>query len=111
MRSALMRHIAFAGYLLVALGAVSLGVAQATCGEECDASYSSDIDDCRLEYGDDPADAQQLADCIQEARGNYRSYPDDCANAALPIRRWHSLVGYVLSNQLRLSAHCSRSVR
>jgi hypothetical protein len=30
-------------------------------------SYSSDIDGCRLQFADDPADADALTDCIQEA--------------------------------------------
>jgi hypothetical protein len=46
---------------------------RAACGEDCDNQYSSAIDDCRSQYGDDPADANGLANCIQEARDDYRS--------------------------------------
>ena len=65
------------------------GAARAKCGKQCDTSLSSDIDDCRLQYDGDPADADDLMRCIQEARDDYRSCLDDCANAALlATRRW-----------------------
>jgi hypothetical protein len=60
------------------------GPAHATCGEECDASYASDIDTCKLQYGDDPADADDLATCISSAKDDYRSCLDDCAADATP---------------------------
>jgi hypothetical protein len=56
---------------------------RAICGEECDGQYSSAIDDCHSRYGDDPADADDLANCVQEARDDYRSCLDDCAGAQL----------------------------
>lgn len=55
--------------------------ANATCGEECDQQYSSDVDDCHSNYGDDPADADDLASCIQDARDDYQSCLDDCTSA------------------------------
>jgi hypothetical protein len=57
--------------------------AYATCGEEYDGRYSSAID--RLQYGDDPADADDLAGCIRETRDDYRSCLDDCASAAISL--------------------------
>jgi hypothetical protein len=78
-----LRNSVLAGCILVALGTLAPGTVQAACGEECDSAYSSDIDDCRLKYGDDPADADDLANCIQEARDDYRSCLDDCASAML----------------------------
>ena len=77
-----MRRLILAGYFLATLGTLP-GAANATCGEECDSQYSSDIDDCRFQFGDDPADADDLAACIQEARDDYRSCLDDCANAGI----------------------------
>lgn len=59
--------------------------ADATCSEECDNQYSSAIDDCRSQYGEDPAVADDLASCIQEAPDDYRSCLDDCANAAISL--------------------------
>jgi hypothetical protein len=41
------------------------------CPRSCPAA--SDIDDCRSEFGDDPADADELAVCIRDARDDYRS--------------------------------------
>ncbi len=77
-----MRSSVLVGYILVALAIVSPGAANAACGEECDGQYASDIDDCRSQFGDDPRDADDLANCIQEARGDYRSCVEDCANGA-----------------------------
>jgi hypothetical protein len=53
--------------------------ANATCGEECDQQYSSDVDDCHSNFGDDPSDAEDLANCIQGARDDDGSCVDDCA--------------------------------
>jgi hypothetical protein len=57
---------------------ISPGSAIATCGQECDQQYASEIDDCRANFGDDPADAEDLAACIQDARDNYGSCLDNC---------------------------------
>jgi hypothetical protein len=74
------------GYFILGLGTLATpSAAYATCGEECDGQYSSAIDDCRLQYGDDPADADDLAGCIREARDDYRSCLDDCASAAISL--------------------------
>ena len=78
-------------YILAALGMLSPGTADAACGEECDGQYSSAIDDCRSQFGDDPADAEDLTNCIQEARDDYRSCLDDCASAANSRPRWSRL--------------------
>ena len=84
-----MQGLALVAVIMVAVGALPLRTAHATCGEECDGQYSSAIDDCRSQYGDDPADADDLTNCIQEAKDDYRSCLDDCASAAssLPPRR------------------------
>ena len=52
----------------------------AACGEECDTQYQSDVDSCHRRYGDDPADASDLAQCIQDAHDDYRDCVDTCAN-------------------------------
>jgi hypothetical protein len=71
------RLLAIGGLLLTC--AISPGSAIATCGEECDQQYASDIDDCHSNFGDDPADAEDLANCIQSARDDYGSCVNDCA--------------------------------
>ena len=76
---------------MIALGALAPREADATCGEECDGQYSSAIDDCRSQYGDDPADSDDLATCISEAKDDYRTCLDDCASAAISLPRWRSL--------------------
>jgi hypothetical protein len=82
---------------LVTMGMVSPSTANATCGEECDGQYSSAMDDCHSQYGDDPADADDLANCVQEARDDYRSCLDDCASAAISLpRQWESAGGGTL---------------
>jgi hypothetical protein len=70
---------ALAGLFALAVGLSAAGPAAATCGEECDSEYASAIDSCKLLYGDDPADAADLANCISEARDDYRSCLDNCA--------------------------------
>jgi len=80
-----MRGTILTGYILIALWPLLPATAHATCGKECDTAYSSDIDDCRLNYGDDPADAEDLARCIRDARDDYRSYLDDCAREATSL--------------------------
>jgi hypothetical protein len=87
-----LRRSVLVGCILVALGAVAPGTAHATCGEECDSQYSSAIDHCHSQYGDDPADADDLATCIQEARDDYRSCLDDCPSAVISLPRWGGLL-------------------
>lgn len=53
------------------------GHANAACGGDCDATYSSDAEHCHLQYGDDPNDAEDPASCIQDARDSY----DTCLNS------------------------------
>jgi hypothetical protein len=78
MMTFLIRRLLATGCLLLTC-AISPGSAIATCGEECDQQYSSDVDDCHSKLGDDPADAEDLASCIQDARDDYGSCVDDCA--------------------------------
>jgi hypothetical protein len=75
-----------ASSFVLAFGLLSAGPAGATCGEECDSDYASAIDDCKSQFGDDPADADDLANCIREARDSYRSCLDNCAADASPIQ-------------------------
>lgn len=81
--------------------AITPGAAFATCGEECDQQYSSDVDDCHSNYGDDPADAGDLASCIQDARVNYGSCLDDCARPVV----LSSFVGAGQSRAVSLLLH------
>src|SRR5271155_3785718 len=87
-----LRNSALIACSLVTIAMVSQSTANATCGEECYGQYSSAIDDCRSQYGDDPADADDLTNCIQEARDDYRSCLDDCASAAISLPRQRSLL-------------------
>jgi hypothetical protein len=52
----------------------------AACGGDCDSTYSSDVDSCHTQYGDDPEDADDLATCIQSAKDDYSSCVESCAN-------------------------------
>jgi hypothetical protein len=74
-----MRHLLAVGCLFLAWAVISPNAANATCGEECDQQYSSDVDDCHSNFGDDPADAGDLASCIRDARDDYRSCVNNCA--------------------------------
>lgn len=96
-----MRKYLFAGCLVTALGMILSAPAIAACGEGCDADYSSAIDDCHSQYGDDPADAEDLANCVQEARDDYRSCLDDCPNAAISLPGWRGLGADALAMPIR----------
>jgi hypothetical protein len=74
-----MRQLLAVGCLFLAWAVIPPNAANATCGEECDQQYSSDVDDCHSNFGDDPADARDLAICIREARDDYRSCVGNCA--------------------------------
>jgi hypothetical protein len=78
-------------FVLATLAMVPPSIAIAGCGEECDAGYSSEIDDCRTQYGDDPSDADDLAACIQGARDDYRSCLDDSPALAIALPRQGAL--------------------
>jgi hypothetical protein len=104
-----MRSLAAAAFILATLAMAPPNAAIAGCGQECDARYSSDVDDCRSQYGDDPADADDLAACIQEARDDYRSCLDDCPALAIALPRRGELVVRALT----VAAGCrlSRTLR
>jgi hypothetical protein len=74
-----MRHLLAVGCLFLAWAVIPPNAANATCGEECDQQYSSDVDDCHSNFGDDPADAEDLASCIQDARDDHGSCVNNCA--------------------------------
>jgi hypothetical protein len=79
------------GCILLTLAMLAPDTVRA-CGGQCDAGYSTDIDDCRLHYSDDPADADDLSNCIQEAKDEYRTCLDDCNSEGISLPRWHILV-------------------
>ena len=76
--------------LAVALSVAAPASLYAACGEECDSEYASEIDNCKIQFGDDPADAADLANCIQEARDSYRSCLDNCSSDVSPVLAPHS---------------------
>jgi hypothetical protein len=96
-----LRSSVFAGWILVTLGTLVPGTTDAACGEACDSQYSSAIDDCHSQYGDDPVDADDLANCTQAARDDYRSCLDDCASAAISLPRQRRLAGSPLTVLVR----------
>jgi hypothetical protein len=93
------RQLGLACFLLIAC-VISPGSAIATCGEECDQQYASDVDDCHSQYGDDPKDADDLAACAQDARDDYGSCVNDCAGSGRPdsscvVRRKSAMSGCI----------------
>jgi hypothetical protein len=103
------RSLALVAGIMIAVVALPLRSAPAACGEECDGQYSSAIDDCRSQYGDDPADADDLTNCIQEAKDDYRSCVDDCANAAISLPGRRILVA--AAPAMRVRSLCRGSAR
>jgi hypothetical protein len=53
---------------------------KAACGDDCDTTYSSDVDSCHIQYGDDPQDADELLTCTRDAKDGYDSCLDECKN-------------------------------
>jgi hypothetical protein len=83
-----MRHSLAVGCLFLAWAVIPPNAANATCGEECDQQYSSDVDDCHSNFGDDPADADDLA--------NSSGKPETTIEAAwtiAPVRRFRGHAG------------------
>jgi hypothetical protein len=103
------RRAALFGSLMFVLAVLTAGQARATCGEDCDSEYASSIDDCKSMYGDDPADADDLATCIQAAREDYRSCLDSCGADAGPLRTPAGVMAHVRAMLAgwRLPQHCS----
>jgi hypothetical protein len=68
-------------FVFVALILTLLGPTTAlpACGEDCDSTYQSDVDSCHVQFSD-PEDADDLANCIQNARDDYRTCVEDCAD-------------------------------
>jgi hypothetical protein len=93
-RMTLLAVALLAGVLIV----LPFGAAHATCGEECDSSYASAVDDCHSQYGDDPADAEDLASCIRDARDDYNDCLDNCRADASPSRLDRSRRGVLLAH-------------
>jgi hypothetical protein len=83
----MLRNMRFVGCFVMAICMFSPAVALAACGEQCDAKYASDIDECHTQFGDNPADAAELTDCIQEAGDAYRGCLDDCSTQLILYSR------------------------
>jgi hypothetical protein len=66
-------------FVALILTPAGLNKAVAACGEACDTAYQSDVASCHTQFSD-PDDADDLANCIQEARDDYRSCVEDCAD-------------------------------
>ena len=47
------------------------------CKSDCRDEYESEVDSCKLLY-DDPDDAFELQQCIQNAKDEYESCIDEC---------------------------------
>lgn len=63
--------------LLVALFGGSLAMVWAGCKSDCRDEYDSEIESCKSQY-DDPEDADELRQCIQNAKDEYESCIDEC---------------------------------
>ena len=85
-----MRLLVSAACILATASSFSPRIVTAACGENCDRQYRSDIDDCRLNSGEDLAHADDLAACIQKARDDYRSCLDDCVSLAISTTPLHN---------------------
>jgi hypothetical protein len=69
-------------YLAAALITVALLLprrARATCGEDCDSTYQSDVESCSQQFSD-PEDGNDLSLCVQNSKDDYSSCLDDCAS-------------------------------
>lgn len=78
-------HFLTAFFVLLFCAVILPSSAYAICGEECDEQYSSDVDTYHSNYGDDPSDTGDLTACIQDAKDNYASCVDDCADRVIAL--------------------------
>lgn len=65
---------------VVGVSLVFVPMGYAGCGGDCDDEYRAAIEDCQLQFGDEPSDADDLAMCIQDAREQYRACAEGCAD-------------------------------
>jgi hypothetical protein len=80
--SRMRKTLAFLIFVTVMLALIGLGKVLAACGGDCDSTYQSDSASCHLMYGSDPDDADDLSMCIQNARDDYRTCTESCADQA-----------------------------
>ena len=67
----------FYGALLgLAMGAASVW---AGCKTDCKMAYESEVQECHAQY-EDPDDADELKQCIEEAKNTYDDCIDECEN-------------------------------
>ena len=59
------------------LFAMSSAMIWAGCKSDCHDEYQSEVESCHQRY-DDPDDADDLRQCIQNAKDDYESCIDEC---------------------------------
>jgi hypothetical protein len=73
MQQLIMKRIILPAVLVV----MSSAMIWAGCKSDCRGEYESGVDSCKLLY-DDPDDAFELQQCIQNARDEYESCVEEC---------------------------------
>ncbi len=65
--------------LPAALLAMSSAMIWAGCKSDCRDEYDSEVESCHQRY-DDPDDADELRQCIQNAKDDYEACIEECDN-------------------------------
>ena len=65
--------------LPVVLFTMSSAMIWAGCKSDCRDGYDSEVESCKSTY-DDPDDADELRQCIQNAKDEYESCIEECDN-------------------------------
>jgi len=65
--------------LPVALFTMSTAMIWAGCISDCKHEYEAEVESCKSQY-DDPEDADDLQQCIQNAEDEYQSCIDECTS-------------------------------
>jgi hypothetical protein len=63
----------------LAFGIGLLAPAMAGCITDCADEYTSKVDDCKQQY-DDPDDADDLRQCIEDAKTDFDDCKDECTS-------------------------------
>jgi len=74
-----MKYIILISSILIALEYLALPV-MAGCVSDCKDEYESEVDSCKIMWGDDPDDDYMLKSCIDDAKDEYDSCEGECTS-------------------------------
>jgi hypothetical protein len=79
LRLSLARSTLIRASIIFGFGVLSLTPALAGCISDCRNEYASEVDSCHSQY-DDPDDADDLRQCIEDAKDEFDSCKEECTS-------------------------------